>query len=213
MTVRWTFTDRGHGDLSIGQPEEVLAPRRAAVAPGPWTWLRQVHGADVVTVASPGAWAGSAADAAVTATAGVTLAVQTADCAPVLLLADGAVGVVHAGWRGLLAGVVEATAAALAELGTPPTAAVLGPCIRPRCYAFGEAELDEVAARYGDTVRARTADGAPALDLAAGIAAACAGLGLALDDAGTCTACSPRHWSYRARADAGRQALVAWIEP
>ena len=40
-----------------------------------------------------------------------------------------------------------------------------------------------------------------------------AGLGLALDDAGTCTACSPRHWSYRARADAGRQALVAWIEP
>lgn len=160
----------------------------------------------------PGAHAGARADAAVTAVPGVPVAVQTADCAAVLLCADGAVAVVHAGWRGLVAGVIEAAAAAMAELGSPPTAATLGPCIRPRCYEFSEHDLDVVADRYGPTVRSLTAWGTPALDLGAGVAAACAGLGVSVDDAGVCTACSPRLYSHRAQGDTARQALVAWIE-
>jgi YfiH family protein len=170
-----------------------------------------VHGADVVTVTQPGEGAGREADAAVTTTPGAVLAVQTADCAPVLLLADGGIGVAHAGWRGLEAGVIEAAASALTALGTPPHSAVLGPCIRARCYEFGEAELALVEARYGPGVRSTTAWGTPALDLAAGVAEACRRLGLAFDDAGTCTACSPRHFSHRARSDPERQALVAWL--
>ena len=67
--------------------------------------------------------------------------------------------------------------------------------------------------RYGPAVRAETAWGSPALDVAAAVAAACGSLGLELDDAGTCTACSPVHWSHRARGDLGRQALVAWVAP
>lgn len=211
--VRHVFTDVRHGDLAVGGDQAALTARRRAVVDAPWTWLRQVHGARVVTVTDPGEHAGVEADAAVTAVAGAVLAVHTADCAPVLLVADGAVGVAHAGWRGLVAGVVEATAAALAALGHPPRRAVLGPCIRPRCYEFGGPELDLVTERYGPAVRAETAWGSPALDVAAAVAAACGSLGLELDDAGTCTACSPVHWSHRARGDLGRQALVAWVAP
>ena len=167
----------------------------------------------MVVVREPGQHAGATADAAVTSVPGVVLAVQTADCAPILLQADGGVGVVHAGWRGLVTGVIEAAVAAMADQGTPATGAVLGPCIRPRCYEFGPTELDLVAAAYGPTVRATTATGASALDLAAGVAEACRRLGLALVDDGTCTACSPQHFSHRARRDTGRQALVAWIGP
>lgn len=211
--VRHVFTDRRHGDLAVGGDPATLASRRRAVVDGAWTWLHQVHGARVVTVTQPGEHAGAEADAAVTAAPGAPVAVHTADCAPVLLVADGAVGVAHAGWRGLVAGVIEATARALADLGHPAHAAVLGPCIRPRCYEFGGPELDLVVERYGPTVRAETTAGAPALDLAAAVAAACRGLDLAVDDVGTCTACSPVHWSHRARAESGRQALVAWIAP
>lgn len=205
------FTDRRHGDLAIGAEPAALAARRAALHPEPWTWLRQVHGSRVVAVKAAGEHAGAEADAAVTTTPGVVLAVQTADCAPLLLLGDGGIGVVHAGWRGLEAGVIEAAAAALADLGAPAATAVLGPCIRGRCYEFDGPEREVVAARYGPSVLATTAWGTPALDVAAGVASACAGLGIDLVDHGTCTACSPSHWSFRARADAERQALVAWL--
>ncbi|QXC62266.1 polyphenol oxidase family protein [Aquihabitans sp. G128] len=213
MTVAYLATDRGHGDLALRVEPADLAARRAAIIDAPWTWLRQVHGAGVVTVRHPGEHAGAEADAAVTVAPGAPIAVQTADCAPILLVADGGVGVVHAGWRGLVEGVIEAAADALVTAGAPPYAAVLGPCIRARCYEFGRADLARVAERYGPTVHARTGWGTPALDVSAGVRTACERLGLTFTDCGICTACSPDHWSYRARADASRQALVAWLEP
>ena len=147
--VRSVFTDRRHGDLMVRVDAPVLAARRAAIVDRPWSWLRQVHGADVLTVAAPGEFAGTEADAAVTAAPGAVLAVQTADCAPVLFTGPGVIGVAHAGWRGLTAGVLEATAQAMAALGGAPQRAVLGPCIRARCYEFGGADIDVVAERYG----------------------------------------------------------------
>lgn len=210
-SIRWTTTR--DGDLAISGDPAVLAARRAAVADGSWTWLRQVHGADVVTVTAPGEHAGATADAAVTAVAGAPIAVHTADCVPVLLVGETAIGVVHAGWRGLAAGVIEAAAEAMAALGSPPQQATCGPHIRARCYEFGAADLDHVAAACGDVVRGTTAWGTPALDLTAGVAATCDRLGLPLLDTGHCTACSPVHFSHRARQESGRQALVAWIEP
>ena len=205
------FTDHRHGDLAPRSDPEALARTRASIAPGPWTWLDQVHGAEVVVVTRPGQWAGAAADAAVTAEPGAVLSVQTADCAPVLLAGDGTMGVVHAGWRGLLAGVIEATAQAMVVLGGAPRTATLGPCIRSRCYEFGVDDLDLLADRYGPRVRGRTMVGEPSLDVAAAVAVACKGIEVDLTDVGTCTACSSTHWSHRARADRGRQALVAWL--
>lgn len=149
-----------------------------------------------------------------TAVPGAILAVTVADCAPVALLADGAVGVVHAGWRGVRAGVVQAAVDALRRLGAGSVQAVIGPCIRPRCYEFDGPELASMARELGEGVRSLTADGRPALDVAAAVRSALAGEGVhEWTDAGVCTACSPVHWSHRRDADHRRQALVAAVAP
>jgi copper oxidase (laccase) domain-containing protein len=218
--VHTRFTDRHDGDLCVDLPADELALRRRAVAPPPWTWLRQVHGATVVTVTRPGEHASVEADAAVTDVVGATLAVHTADCAGVLLQGTTAqgrvvVGAAHAGWRGLHEGVLDATVQAMRDLGVDAPSWQLGPCICPLHYEFGMAELDLVAGRLGEGVRARTAEGATALDLRAGVAAALAAAGarplLADPLAVRCTAEDPDCYSWRARRDAGRQAAVIWI--
>ena len=143
-----------------------------------------------------------------TAVPGARLAVLTADCAPVALASDkGVVGVAHAGWRGLVAGVLERTVEAMRALGADGVQAALGPCIHAECYEFGAADLDVVAARYGDAVRAVTTEGTPALDLPAAVRAALDGAGVELVSGDVaCTACSPDHYSFRARSEDERQA-------
>ena len=202
--------DMGHGGEAVHDVRPAGAERRRAVVDLPWTWLRQVHGADVVRVTDPGA--GTRADAAVTDRPGCALAVLTADCAPVALASpEGVIGVAHAGWRGVAAGVVEATVAEMRALGATEVSAAVGPCIHPGCYEFGAAELDEVAARLGDVVRATTSDGRPALDLPAAVRQALAGAGVVdVTEAGTCTACSTGHFSWRAGKEQQRQAAVVW---
>ncbi len=169
----------------------------------------------MVVVDEPGAGAGRRADAAVTAVRGAALAVHTADCVPVVLVGDGVVGVAHAGWRGLAAGVIETTVAAMGRLAPGrPVEAVIGPCIRVECYEFGPGDLDVVAEALGDQVRGRTSAGAPALDLTAATNAALARAGVAdVRDDGSCTACGDRWFSHRARAETGRQAALAWLDP
>ncbi len=213
--ARHRFTARVDGNLAIDVEPATLEARRRSVVDAPWTWLRQVHGADVVTVRGPGQGAGAPADGAVTAAPGAVLAVQHADCAPVVLLADGVVGVAHAGWRGLVAGVVEAAVAAMRQAGAGEVRAVIGPCIRARCYEFGAGELALVAEAPGESVRATTSAGAGGLDLAAGVRAALERSGVAaVDDTGACTACEgDRYFSHRARAERERQATVVWLEP
>ncbi len=208
--VHLTWTSRAHGDLAGDLrvvPQGVLGD-----APRPWTWLQQVHGARVVTVNHPGEHAGEHADAAVTATPGCTLAVRTADCAPIVLEARRGVGLVHAGWKGLMAGVVDAAVAALRALDDGPLRAHLGPCIRPGCYEFGDPELAEMTKRFGDAVAATTLWGTSALDLPAAVRSALGAAGVALvsDDAG-CTACDRRWYSHRARGESERMATVAWV--
>ncbi|MBK5928082.1 peptidoglycan editing factor PgeF [Rhodobaculum claviforme] len=115
------------------------------VAPDRLVSMNQVHSADVVTVSGPLAER-PRADAMVTATRGLALAVLTADCQPVLLAdpAAGVVGAAHAGWRGALSGVLEATVAAMAALGADPArmVAVIGPTISQRAYEVGPEMLE-----------------------------------------------------------------------
>jgi YfiH family protein len=170
------------------------------------TWLRQVHGATVVEVTEPGQHTGAEADAAFTSQRGCTLAVRTADCVPLVLVGDAAIGVVHAGWRGLADGVIQATARAMGKV----REAHIGPHIRRGCYEFGEVDLDTVAGALGDHVRATTSWGTPALDLTEGVRRVLGGARVL--DAGACTACSDLFFSWRARADHGRFATLAWLE-
>jgi len=203
LTPRFGWTSRADGDL---------AGDLTAARPG-WTWLHQVHGAEVVTVTHPGEHAGVDADAAVTAVPGCVLAVRTADCAPLVLLGQRSVGVVHAGWRGLVAEVIERATSAMADLGDKPVAAHLGPCIRVGCYEFDGPELDEVVAKYGSEVRGTTTWGTPAMDLAAAVHAALAAAGVdEVHDTSGCTGCDSRWYSHRARGDEGRFATTAWLE-
>ncbi len=204
--------DMGHGGAYVHDVEPEVAVRRRAVVDLPWTWLRQVHGDAVVRVDRPGGGAGTAADAAVTGEAGCALAVLTADCVPVVLASpEGVLGAVHAGWSGLVAGVLERTVEAMALLGATSISAVVGPCIRPECYSFGSVDLERVARQIGPEVRAVDATGAPALDLVTGTTAVLKRSGVDdVVDVGSCTACSPGWYSWRARRERERQAVVVW---
>jgi YfiH family protein len=180
----------------------------------PWTVLRQVHGARVVVVEGPGGAAGEAADAAVTTSGGLAMAVLTADCAPLALSSpEGVFAVAHAGWRGLRAGVIEATVQAMRRLGATKVEAVLGPCIRSCCYAFSENDLLQMETKFGPQVRSSDRTGAPALDLSAAVRAGLHTVGATLaGDASECTCCTQGYWSWRGQHTERRQATVAWRE-
>lgn len=132
----------GSSDLS-----EVVAINRARVAgvmqvpPDHLLTLHQIHSADVLAVSGPFSADRPQADAMVTATPGLALAVLTADCQPVLY-ADavaGVIGVAHAGWRGSRDGVLEAVLEAMERLGAQRAriTAVIGPCISQAAYEVG----------------------------------------------------------------------------
>jgi YfiH family protein len=150
-------------NCSLSSPDDPAAVRenRVRVArsldidPTRLLGLTQVHGTRVVTATVP--WAlgqGEKADAMVTDRAGLALGIVTADCAPVLFAGAGGkiVGAAHAGWRGAVAGVLEATVAAMTDLGASAgdmTAAV-GPCIGQASYEVGADLRDAVLARSAD---------------------------------------------------------------
>lgn len=151
-------------------------------------------------------------DAVVADGGGRLLAVLVADCAPVAMgSVEGVCGAVHAGWRGVVAGVVGEAARAMRTLGAGGVVAGLGPCIGPCCYEFSEAGLDELCTVCGVDVGARTTWGTPSLDLRAAVRAGLGRAGVDLVvDVDACTACTPGYFSHRARRDEARQALFVW---
>jgi len=206
-----TDGDAAAGDVTIGGPDDVSTDAKGRTRP--WTLLHQVHGDDVVVVNAAGGHSGTQADAAVTSVVDAPLAIRVADCVPVALLGDRCVGVAHAGWRGLRAGIVERTVEAMKGLdGTTPVVAVVGPHIGACCYEFGDADLDDLTNRFGSAIRSTTTSGRPALDLSAALSGILDGAGIPVTHDGACTSCDDRYWSFRATATARRQAMVAWTE-
>ena len=198
--------------LSGGDRPEAVAENRARAArrvgaePAALVGLTQVHGAAVVRVAEP--WppgAGPRADALVTDRPGVALGVVTADCAPVLLAdtAAGVVGAVHAGWRGAVAGVLEATVAAMAALGAQPggITAAIGPCIRQASYEVGPDLRDALGANGAAFLAPGRADRWQ-FDLAGYCAMRLRGCAV-VDVVNADTFVGDRFWSHRRRTLAG----------
>jgi YfiH family protein len=151
---RGPFASLNCGFGSRDNPADVERNRTIAAAqfdllPERLVTCHQIHGTDIITVERP--WPRTAnprADGMVTAVPGIALGVLAADCAPVLF-ADaeaGVVGAAHGGWRGALAGVAEATVAAMIALGarTERIRAGIGPCIGQPSYEVGP----EFAARF-----------------------------------------------------------------
>ncbi|MGE0026172.1 MAG: polyphenol oxidase family protein [Thermoleophilia bacterium] len=180
---------------------------------------RQVHGADVRDVerAPDGGFVGQLrdwpeADGLVTGATGAPLAVFGADCLPVLMWRRDRplVGAAHAGWRGLVAGVLEATVAGLGRAAA--TGAAIGPGIGPCCYPVSAEVRDRFASRFGDGVLAGEAVD---LALAARRALVAAGVpGAAIATVPACTSCEQaRFFSYRRDGrGTGRQAGIVWAE-
>ena len=184
------------------------AARAVGAAPECLVGLTQVHGAAVVTVTDPWpAGAGAQADAMVTDRAGIALGIVTADCAPVLFAdeAAGVIGAAHAGWRGAVAGVLEATVAAMAALGADPAriVAAIGPCIGQDSYEVaGDLHAAVADARFFAEGRR---PGHWQFDLAGYCAARLAAAGLrAVARVAADTAAEPdRFFSHRRRTLAG----------
>ena len=165
------------------------------------TFLRQVHGAQVLEVDGGGGPLAEG-DGLVTSSRAVVLGILTADCAPVVIAGNDTVGIAHAGWRGLVAGVVEAVVDAVGGA----TRAWIGPCIHSCCYRVGP-----------DVVEAFTAAGLPVaapdrVDIAEGARAVLerAGVTEIEVDAG-CTAHDARYFSYRRDGTTGRQAGLVML--
>ena len=215
----WTvaFSERVDGDLRVSArtSAEALQAVQARVLDtlgvGSAVVGRQVHGADVVVVAEPveGYAVGLAeADAVATPLAGVATAVHVADCLPIAVGGEGAVAMLHGGWRGLAGGIVAAGVRALRELGAEgELQAAIGPGVGGCCYETG----DEVRERFAAYDASRGA----LLDLKAVAAAQLARAGVArVEDCALCTICSPPGRLFSHRRDgpaAGRQGGFAWL--
>ena len=205
-----------------GDAAEAVAENRRLLAellalPSPPRWLRQVHGTTVS--ADPGDDEPEA-DAAVTTTPGRVLAILTADCLPVVFAArDGfEVAAAHAGWRGLAAGVLEATVRAMR---TPPEGLVawLGPAAGPAGYEIDAPVRDAFLAHdpRAETAFAATRPGHWRIDLYAIARQRLGDVGLSAADihgGGLCTISDPtRFFSHRRDGRSGRIATLAWIAP
>lgn len=201
------------GDDPAAVAENRRRLRAALALPAEPAWLAQVHGSGVAVL--PGR-PPEAADAAVARARGVVCAVLVADCLPVFLASrDGdRVGLAHAGWRGLAAGVVEATVRAL---DTDPVRllAWLGPCIGPQAFEVGaevrEAFVSRDAAAADDFRPGRA--GRFMADLPALARRRLAGCGVPeIHDSGLCThADAARFYSYRRDGETGRMAALIWL--
>lgn len=177
-------------------------------------WLRQVHGVTVAD-ATPGEVV--EADASWTSTPGIACTVMTADCLPALFCdrAGRRVAAAHAGWRGLAAGVLEAT---LDSLATAPDEVLvwLGPAIGPTAFEVGLEVRDAFVAQHPQAVEAFVPsrnDGRLMADIYALARLRLAACGVtAVYGGGLCTVSDPRFYSYRRQPRTGRFASLVWLQ-
>jgi YfiH family protein len=146
----------GADDPENIRQNRALVAAHMAVPPEHLLGLKQIHSPTVITVDK--SWptgAGPAADAMVTATPNLALGIITADCAPVLFAdaTGGIIGAAHAGWRGALAGILEATVTAMRNLGASYILAVIGPCIHQPSYEVTASLRDPILAQNPDAAR------------------------------------------------------------
>ena len=201
-------------DVENVRQNRSLVAETLGVPPERLLTLYQIHSATALIVDKP--WNGSVseADALVTRTPGLAIGALTADCAPVLFCDPEArvIAAAHAGWRGALLGIVEATVASMERLGAKPerVVAVIGPTISQRAYEVGTDYVERfLAEEPASSPFFMTDDGSgePHFDLAGYVAdrLARAGVGT-VSDLGLCTYCDEtRLFSYRRSQHHGEQ--------
>jgi YfiH family protein len=189
------------------EPDNVAENRRRAARAAGFdhsalVLTRQVHGTRVREAATQSSGVLGEADGLVARAPGPVLGMLTADCAPVVVAGAGGVAILHAGWRGLVAGVIDRGVAAVA----PARAAWIGPAIRSCCYRVGRDVLD------GFQAAGLPVEGRGRVDPAAAAEAALRRAGVeSVASWRRCTSCSPDFFSYRRDGRTGRQGAFAGL--
>jgi len=208
--------------VAVGDDPARVADNRArlrSLLPAEPLWLKQVHGTRVIDAAH--IHPGVEADACITRTPGAVLAIQAADCMPVLLTDrnGSVVSAAHAGWRGLSAGVIENAVEAM-NVAPADVVAWLGPAISGAAYEVGQDVHDaftaqDPAAATAFVARGNESRGKYLVDLYALARQRLARLGVAsVHGGGYCTyGEAERFYSYRREGVTGRMVALIWLEP
>lgn len=215
----------GGGGLNLGvyagdRPDDVRRNRGllGRLLPAEPAWLSQIHGIEVLDAGK--ALDSPRADASIATARGVVCVVQTADCLPVLFcdVEGQVVGAAHAGWRGLSAGILEHTVAAMRTAGAGEILAWLGPAIGPDNFEVGEDVLAAFAAHAPVPASAfKPIPGAPGkyhADIYRLARQRLVNIGVAhCYGGGLCTVSDrSRFYSYRRDRETGRMASLIWIK-
>lgn len=203
----------GHRVDGDFRPEPVDVAMRRRILDVDWTMLTEEHGTDTVVVERPGQHDGGAGDALYTSAKRAAIGVWVGDCAPIAVIGERGVGIAHAGWRGLRAGVLESLLGVFAAHDDRPVCCVIGPHIRACCNEFGRDDLNSMVERFGPPARGLDAAGRPALHIGAVARTFLGRHGVdRVMEVESCTKCRPDlHFSHR-RGDHGRQVMAIVID-
>ena len=204
-------------EKSIQEVSQSLVEHNAGLVIPPsqhWSFLTQVHGSKNIEVKENESVLGLEGDALFTTQEKKVLTIQVADCVPLALTSEcGAISVIHAGWKGLLNGVIENASEELQKKFPGDQSAVIGPHIGPCCYEYGRKDLDSFIEIFGTSVAGVTDASADSLDLMAIVSIVLEEKGIELSYRdGSCTSCDSKFWSYRSSGTQKRQSLLAWVE-
>jgi YfiH family protein len=221
--VNYSFTDRT-GGLStgaflsrnlathVGDDQATVLSNRAELETllgVPIQFMNQVHG-DAVARVGVEIIAEPTADALVTQSPGIGLAVMVADCIPLLLASSETVAAVHVGRKGLMNEVALAAINEMRSRDNSETTAVVGPSICGECYEVSQDIYDEVSKRF-PLAASKTRDGGFSLDLSRALIDQLRVLGVRVVDEGRCTVEESSLYSYRRDGVTGRQVGVVWL--
>jgi hypothetical protein len=195
------FGTRADGDARNDEHARDVLSTRFGISRN-WATIRQVHGTVIAVADAPGFY--GEADGLTSDVVNLPLAIATADCVPVVLIAQGARAVVHAGWRGVAEGAVSEALEIMRSSGNVVTRAVIGPHIGPCCYEVGQEVVDAIGG-----YEARTRNGGVSVDLALATRAQLEGVQVM--DMDVCTFDDGSMASYRQDRTADRQVTVAWL--
>jgi YfiH family protein len=195
----------------VGDNPEQVAQNRAQLFEefGPVAFMTQVHG-DRVAVVEDLSDVDPTADALVTGILGITLAVQVADCIPLLLIASQSVAAVHVGRKGLVNGVTLRALEVMRDMGASDIRAVAGPAICGVCYEVSAEIFTEVTALH-PAAASKSVRGNLALDLPSALVKVLEGQNIEVEIVGGCTVENSELFSYRRDGVTGRQAGLVWL--
>ena len=208
------FSTRGTGDFT-GRPSDAQVREAFGSSGASIATLKQIHSDIVMRVDSSAPHERPAADALTTDRSGQLLGIRTADCVPVLMIdpSQVAVAAVHAGWRGVSAGIVSCAVNRMGQwYGSRPNEieCAIGPAISRCCFEVGEEVAEKFEGEFVDRSGSK-----PHVDLIAAVQSQLASAGVGrVFTVGECTVCRPqKYFSHRGeRGNAGRMLSVAGIE-